>query len=1484
MGRVSNFGNNFLRGSLALGNENNGKIGRASDQQVREMAVALKTDESGIRRMVDSLAAGQTGKGLSQRAAIRYSPEARTLIDGFPDGDESPQRGRFGTRINTGRGGNSSNVGWQQAIDRAIVTGNLKEAHQLAQQARQQGIRVITPEQRARLADAEVKLQKRITAAVTEKTADLEELQKQIYQATGEIREIERTVQVDNEYRQIKLNADGKVEVKRFDDPLKGKASIVGEELKAQQAQAALSGQQPHALSKIVESGGRYLRVTVDAEGQVKTQNVKKVEAKIEQAVERLARKQLEHFQRTGEMKSFKEKIKVGKKRFEVTLTADGQVKVKQKKTFFQKLTGFVGKFLLPVLTVASLFVPGLQVLALPLKILGAVKGGIESIVHKSWLGLAGSALGAFSGNLASALQRGFSAVQTGYNVVKNGIKNFWDGIGAVTGAVSNIAGGAVSKIAGYLSQGVGVIGSFVRGDIGGGLLGLGSLVGGEVKNNRLEDSWKRFNNGEQLSSARLNELQSVRGLSDEQIAGYRNRIQQVTQQTENLSLAQITQFAKDLGLNSTSQLTANGTSVPGSNSNSVVELMRQNAARRGLTPEQTEIYLAQGLKLAQETRDKSSTQLALEAAGRRNLTPEQTLEYLKQGERLSQDIAAKSPARLAFEAAQRRGMNAEQTLAYIKQGEEFALETRNLLTNPALANPATPSFNSSVKPLPGQATLDTALNEIQAAGGAGLAPEKVLSIIQREKGIEVAELIDTGIDLTNLSPEQQNQKVAEILEKKGIISKLGGKTGYPVSIVISKVQGTNAEYYLIPYGLAPAIKQSVVTIEDKLKTAELVLRSGKPAALFSQDQLSQYFAKVNQGLPEGQKIPQQYINEVITRNNSLAAESATRQVFNSRKEVNPRPQSESLNDLRNYAKGLASLDTQFNDTLSVASNVLSGRQSSAFDDSRKNLKAGTAKVDTITQTLEKLQIASKSGALPSADNLKDFNNALAEAKGLGLISETLYTQLDGQRKQLQQQFQSRTTPANPRQNESPAGNGWQSNSDLRELANMSRLKQISPETLDNLYQSGKIPGDLYSQLSGKPIQAGNSQNPTDYSKYRISVWDLATNTPSNSGEILEQAVTKPFTDTSKILAALAGATTAQSQSFARDNANSPNPVLRALAKSIIVGSNVTDTTRYGFNGTIEEYEKLKLNNPEFGLPLKVGEALTQIGQGAASPVLLFSPSATDQERLGYAQNVVLDFAAGKVLKPIGEILNDTRLGTLFTKTDINPLNRPVSIADAAARIIDTTPINPDLLKLRTPPPIESVDSAAYITLKPFRDQNIELTGAFGKFVVGGTLPKGITIRVEGGFGGVSGQKPINATGWTYPNILVETEKDVMSLWYFASRFSKESPILGRTPQVDEIMLQNPGKYQKLWANDWTPGVNDVYVQGAIDRSVASNQPIRFASDPTNPATLLAKGPNGEVVASVTALEIEMVRRNGFTFQQNSVGEWFAVPPRSSGK
>ncbi len=1334
-------------------------------------------------------------------------------------------------------------------------------------------------------------MQKRVDASVTEKTADLEELQKQIYRATGEIREIERTIQVDNEYRLVKLNADGKVEIKRFDDPLKGKAAIVAEELKAQQAQAALSGQQPRALSKIVESNGRYLRVTVDAEGQVKTQNVKKVEAKIEQAVERLAQKQLEHFQRTGEMKSFKEKIKVGKNRFEVTLTADGQVKVKQKKTFFQKLTSFVGKFLLPVLTVATMLVPGLQVLALPLKILGAVKGGIESIVHKSWLGLAGSALGAFSGNLANALQRGFSAVQTGYGVIKNGIKNFWDGIGGVTGAVSNIAGGAVGKIANYLSQGVGIIGGFMRGDIGSGLLGLGSLVSGEVKNNRLEDSWKRFNNGEQLSSARSNELQSVGGLSDEQIAGYRQRTQQVAQQTENLSLAQITQFAKDLELNSTAQLAANGTAVQSNGNSGVIELMRQNAARRGLTPEQTEIYLAQGVKLAQETGEKSSTQLALDAAARRNLTPEQTLDYLKQGERLSQETATKSPTRLAFEAAERRGMNAEQTIAYIKQGEQFALETRNIIANPVFGGASiTDVEGSGVKPLPGQASRDAAFNEIQSTlkGGVDFDPAKILSITQREKGVEVADRI---LPQGSETKEQALERYFNIkLVKDGqqgthtiIFGKDFGAAGFDAWIVPN---GVNAAR---PKNLSPELRTTVSEVENALYQSEQALRSGKPVSTFSREGLRAELRK--RGLPE------EYVNQVVEWNGRIA-ELDVKRNFSVRQQAISKPQAESLSGLRAYVGSLKQKDNNLNDNLAFNDRGLNDGQYQSLDQTRKDLKANTAKVEEIAGKLEKLEKATKSGALPSSDNLKDFNNALAEAKGLGLISETFYTQLNEQRKQLQQQFQNRTASANYRQNDSPqiqgnfdvasipssqAGNTWQSNSDLRELANMSRLKQISPETLDNLYRSGKIPSDLYSQLSGKPVEAGNSQKPIDYSKYSVSVWDLATNTPSNSGEVLKEAVTKPFTDTSKVLAALAGASTEQIQSFARNNINSPNSVLRSLAKGINVGSNVTDTLGYGFKGTIEEYEKLKLGNPELGLPLKAGEAFTQIGQGVASPFLLFSPSATDKERLGYAQNVVLDIATGKVLKPIGEVLKDTRLGTLFTKTDINPLNRPVPIADAAARIINTTPINPDLLKLKTPP-VETVDSAAYIELAAFRKQNVELTGAFGNFIVGGTLPTDITIRVKGGFGGLVGQKPVNATGWSYPEILVQTEKEVMSLWYFASRFSKESPILGRTPQVDEIMKNNPGKYQKLWANDWTPGVNDVYVQGAIDRSVASNQPIRFASDPTNPATLTAKGPNGETVASVTALEIEMLRRNGFTFQQNGVGDWYAVPPHYSGK
>lgn len=662
-----------------------GKIEKATEQEVREMATALKTDEEGVRRMIDSLSNGNSSKkGLAKNALrTKYSQEVQDLIDNFPE-DDGGRDGRT-TRMGGGRGG--SNVTWQAAIDRAVIEGDLNKANSLVRQARRQGIRVITPEQRIRLAEAEIKLQKKIDAAVTEKTAELEDIQRQIYLTTGELREIKRTIRIDNEYRQITLTADGKVEVKRFDDPLRGKAAMAAEQLLAQQAQAALLGQEPRPLSKIVESGGRYLRVTVDAQGNIKQENVKKLEAKIEMAVEELALKQLEHFQRTGEMKSFKKKIKVGSKRFEVTLTADGQVKVKQKKTFFQKMMGFIGKFLLPALTVATMLIPGLQPIAGVLKIVGAIKSGIESIVNKNWMGLAGSVLGAFSGNLANVLQKGFSVLQTGYNIAKNGIKNVWDGVGAIAGAVSNIAGGAVGKIADYLSQGVGVIGSFVRGDIAGGLLGIGNLVGGEVKSSRLDDSWNKFRNGEQLSNARLNELKLVRGLSDTDINNYRQRTAEITQQTSQLSLAQITQFARELGITNGSQGTnANGTPIPTRQNNAVIELMRQNAARRGLTPEQTEIYIAQGLKLAQETRDKSTTQLALEAAERRNLTPEQTLEYLKQGERLSREIATKSPTILAFEAAERRGMNAEQTIAYIRQGEQLAQETKNLIYTNAAA------------------------------------------------------------------------------------------------------------------------------------------------------------------------------------------------------------------------------------------------------------------------------------------------------------------------------------------------------------------------------------------------------------------------------------------------------------------------------------------------------------------------------------------------------------------------------------------------------------------------------------------------------------------------------------------------------------------------------------------------------------------------------------------------------------------------------
>ncbi|MBC7797235.1 MAG: hypothetical protein H7Z37_10220 [Pyrinomonadaceae bacterium] len=955
------------------GDVQNGRIGdnavKASDEKVRQMAVNLKTDETGIRQMINSL--GEQGGKSPNVQNSRYSRDVQLLIDNSPDYNG----GRYGQINRAGRGG--SNVGWQRAIDTAVFSGDLDKANQLVRQARQHGVRVITPEQRAKIAQNQVNFQKRIDASVLEKSAELEDLQRQIYVATGELRELERTIQIDNEFRNIKIGLDGKIEVTRIADALKGKSSIAAQELKAQIAQAQLLGQNITSLSRIVESGGKYLRVTVDADGNVKEQKVKKLEAKIEQAVERLQKKQLEHFQRTGEMKSFKEKIKVGGKKFEITLRENGEVKVKQKKSFFQKAFGFIGKFLFPVLSIATMLIPGLQPIALGLKIFGAIKGGVESIIGKNWMGLIGSTLGAFSGGLASTLQKGFSVVQTGYNVVKNGIKSVWDGLGAVAGVVSNLSSGNLSKVANYFGAGAGIIGGIEKGDIGGALLGIGNLVGGEVKTARLTRNLERFQKGLEIPNASFNELKATYNFRPEDLAVY-NAKREVAAQTQSLtpSLDQVISLARSITVNPSGDDTAKS---PNSLNHEVVELMRQNAARRGLTPEQTEIYIAQGLKLADETKEKSTTQLALESAARRNLTPEQTIEYLKQGERLLQETTTKSPTILAFEAAERRGMNPEQTIAYINQGEQFAQESKNLLVN-AGRNSLLPTENKAIgiSDTPGLFVQNGITYSTNLTGNNNdLLSDRIII----EKG------------------ETKNDAVERYFNIK---LSADGKKGTH-TIIYGKNYGNNTfDAWIVPNGvndsrpssLSPELKLELSKIESNLYANEQNSSKGN-SGVYNRQKLRDYLSK--SGLPES------YVSQILNWNAEIA-ERATKPYFEARKQTDSTPQANTLSSLQGHITSLKLKDKDLNDNLAFYKDGLDQSQYQSFDIPRLELKQNTAKVERIATTLGQLQEMGKNGTVPTAQKLTEFNNALSEARGLGLISDSLYTQLDGVRKTGQQQ------------------------------------------------------------------------------------------------------------------------------------------------------------------------------------------------------------------------------------------------------------------------------------------------------------------------------------------------------------------------------------------------------------------------------------------------------------------------------------------------
>jgi len=141
------------------------------------------------------------------------------------------------------------------------------------------------------------------------------------------------------------------------------------------------------------------------------------------------------------------------------------------------------------------------------------------------------------------------------------------------------------------------------------------------------------------------------------------------------------------------------------------------------------------------------------------------------------------------------------------------------------------------------------------------------------------------------------------------------------------------------------------------------------------------------------------------------------------------------------------------------------------------------------------------------------------------------------------------------------------------------------------------------------------------------------------------------------------------------------------------------------------------------------------------------------------------------------------------------------------------------------------------------------------------------------GFGGaLGGERPRTVPGhiWDTPMSL-QQETELMQRAYDAARNSDRPVALGRMESMD---LQSESPYTRLDAlglEAYTPRVNDAFVEGAMDRSRATGQPIVLANDPYDPHSL-SKVNQGN--PAVYFRELQQLRHNGFTLTKDR-----AYPP-----
>jgi hypothetical protein len=134
------------------------------------------------------------------------------------------------------------------------------------------------------------------------------------------------------------------------------------------------------------------------------------------------------------------------------------EVKKKKKKGFFSKLGGAlkkVGSFIkkaLPIVSTIASFIPGLNFIAIPLKIATAAMGAMDAIKNKNWLGAIGSIAGGVAGGAAAFGAKGLANTA---GMIANGAGKAEALMGAIK---SKSPSGILGAAAGMLQFGSGAV------------------------------------------------------------------------------------------------------------------------------------------------------------------------------------------------------------------------------------------------------------------------------------------------------------------------------------------------------------------------------------------------------------------------------------------------------------------------------------------------------------------------------------------------------------------------------------------------------------------------------------------------------------------------------------------------------------------------------------------------------------------------------------------------------------------------------------------------------------------------------------------------------------------------------------------------------------------------------------------------------------------------------------------------------------------